>query len=453
MENKFLDRVSSLIQSKTARQSITAELESHILDKADYYEEIGYSKEIAMQKAIEGMGNPDDTAVPLNALHKNGISKNIWSVITAVFAVAFCLLCFNVIPIEHLFRYGDASYMIVHSVTFDFLSMLICGVFLLLLCKAHRQKNMASALMLALSLITSAVAYFPDFTHPAFQFSPFQPLLYPAVMIIKNGFTDFADSLFGYGYIPESEQIFYHIGAIVIYMIMLAAAVTMLIAIYRQSRMKNVRRLWLIIKIAKPVLGIVLAVSLLVTSVTTAFALINIEDKKLEMQSTRENAINFVINADLSDTNEKINSELLNSGYESYFSDGNIWQGMQKTYHKGYNDSVIIRVEMDESVFYALTDFDRPFAITKGYAPLTNEEQSQISQGITLDEFMQKDFYGKVMSVSKAYYPDTKQTSISFTFDLPDEQFGSYVCQFDYSAERQKYILSLAAEMINGEYY
>ena len=130
MENKFLDRVSNLIQNKTARQSITAELESHILDKADYYEEIGYSKEIAMQKAIEGMGNPDDTAVPLNALHKNGKSKNIWSVITAVFAVAFCLLCFNVIPIEYLFRYGDASYMIVHSVTFDFLSMLICGVFL-----------------------------------------------------------------------------------------------------------------------------------------------------------------------------------------------------------------------------------------------------------------------------------------------------------------------------------
>ena len=41
MENKFLDRVSDLIQNKTARESITAELESHILDKADYYEEIG----------------------------------------------------------------------------------------------------------------------------------------------------------------------------------------------------------------------------------------------------------------------------------------------------------------------------------------------------------------------------------------------------------------------------
>ena len=107
MENKFLDRVSDLIKNKTARQSITAELESHILDKADYYEEIGYSKEVAMRKATEEMGNPDDTAVPLNALHKKGVVKGVWSIITAVFSVAFSLLCFNVIPIEHRFYYAD----------------------------------------------------------------------------------------------------------------------------------------------------------------------------------------------------------------------------------------------------------------------------------------------------------------------------------------------------------
>ncbi|MEE0868407.1 MAG: permease prefix domain 1-containing protein, partial [Ruminococcus sp.] len=320
MENKFLNRVSELIQNKIARRSITAELESHILDKADYYEEIGYSKEVAIQKATEEMGNADDTAVPLNALHKNGKSKNLWSIITAVFAVAFSLLCFNVIPIEHLFRYGDASFSIVHSVTFDFLSMLICGAFLILLCKAYRQKNIVSSSLLVLSLIATAFAYFPDFTHPAFQFSLFQPFLYPAVMILKNGFTDFADSLFGYSYIPDSEQIFYHIGAVVIYLILLAVAVTLLIAIYRQSRMKTARILWIPIKIAKPVLDIVLAVSLLVMSITTVFALINIEDKQLEMQSAREKAIDFVINADVWGTDEQLKDDLLNAGYESYYS-------------------------------------------------------------------------------------------------------------------------------------
>ena len=75
MQNNFIDRVWILIENKTARESITAELESHILDKADYYEEIGYSKEVAMQKAIEEMGNPDDTAVPLNACTKTAKAK------------------------------------------------------------------------------------------------------------------------------------------------------------------------------------------------------------------------------------------------------------------------------------------------------------------------------------------------------------------------------------------
>ena len=418
MENKFLDRVSDLIQNKTTRQSITAELESHILDKADYYEEIGYSKEVAIQKATEEMGSPDDTAVPLNALHKNGKSKNLWSIITAVFAVAFSLLCFNVIPIEHLFRYGDASFSIVHSVTFDFLSMLICGAFLILLCKAYRQKNIVSSSLLVLSLIATAFAYFPDFTHPAFQFSPFQPFLYPAVMILKNGFTDFADSLFGYSYIPDSEQIFYHIGAVVIYLILLAVAVTLLIAIYRQSRMKTARRLWIPIKIAKPVLGIVLAVSLLVMSITTVFALINIEDKQLEMQSAREKAIDFVINADVWGTDEQLKDDLLNAGYESYYSDGNIWQSVQKTYHNGYNDSAIMTIDLGGiNLFYGRTDLDRSFILAEDSGFITADEQEQMESGMTLDEFLQLGFYTKAMSVS--HFGDV----FEFTFRLEEKYF------------------------------
>lgn len=418
MKNKFLNRVSELIQNKTARQSITAELESHILDKADYYEEIGYSREVAMQKATEEMGNPDDTAVPLNALHKKGAVKGIWSIITAVFAVAFSLLCFNVIPIEHLFRYGDASYSIVHSVTFDFLSLLICGAFLLLLCKAYRQKNIVSSSLLVLSLIVTAVAYFPDFTHPAFQFSPFQPLLYPAVMMLKNGFSGFADSLFGYGYIPDSEQIFYHIGAVVIYLILLAVAVTLLIAIYRQSSMKTVRRLWIPIKIAKPVLSIVLAVSLLVMSVTTVFALINIENKQLEMQSARKKAIDFVINADVWGTDEQLKDDLLNAGYESYYSDGNIWHGVQKTYHNGYNDSAIMTIDLGGiNLFYGRTDLDRSFILAEDLDFLTSEEQEQMESRMTLDEFLQLGFYTKAMSVS--HFGDV----FEFTFRLDETYF------------------------------
>ncbi|MGN0508165.1 MAG: permease prefix domain 1-containing protein, partial [Ruminococcus sp.] len=176
MENKFLDRVSNLIQNKTARKSITAELESHILDKADYYEEIGYSKEVAMQKATEEMGNPDDTAVPLNALHKKGAVKGIWSIITAVFVVAFSLLCFNVIPIEHRFYYADNNYTIYHTVTADFISMLVLFLFVFLLYKAYRHKNLTSVIMLILSLIVMLTANLTNEVNDGIQFAIFQPL-------------------------------------------------------------------------------------------------------------------------------------------------------------------------------------------------------------------------------------------------------------------------------------
>ena len=71
MTNRFIDKVSEQISDKHSRKLITAELESHLLDKIDYYVDIGYSKEEAEKRATDEMGNPEDTAVPLNALHNN----------------------------------------------------------------------------------------------------------------------------------------------------------------------------------------------------------------------------------------------------------------------------------------------------------------------------------------------------------------------------------------------
>lgn len=69
MKNKFLEKVAEQIADERSRKLITAELESHLLDKIDYYVDIGYSREDAEKRATEEMGNPEDTAVPLNSLH------------------------------------------------------------------------------------------------------------------------------------------------------------------------------------------------------------------------------------------------------------------------------------------------------------------------------------------------------------------------------------------------
>lgn len=40
MKNKFLEKVAEQIADKRSRKLITAELESHLLDKIDYYVDI-----------------------------------------------------------------------------------------------------------------------------------------------------------------------------------------------------------------------------------------------------------------------------------------------------------------------------------------------------------------------------------------------------------------------------
>lgn len=452
MENKFLNRVSELIDDKKARVLINAELESHLLDKIDYYTEIGYTDEEAQKKATEEMGSPDDTAVPLSSLYENRGYNDTWSFITAIFSVVIALLSFNVIPIEHLFRYGDASFSIVHSVSIDFLSLLICAAYLLLIHKAHRQKNIASAVLIAISLLVMAVAYFPDMRHPAFQFSLFQPLLYPAVVISKYGFSGFLDSIFGYSYIPDSDRAFYQFGAIALYLILLAMAVTLLIAIFRQRRMKAARILWQSIKIAKPALCVLLIIDLFVMSLTTIPALASLDAKRYEMQTAKEKAIDYVINADLSKGVKPFINELLNDGYEYYYSEDNIWQDGQKTLHCGFNDSVIIANDFEDSSFvsYALIDFDRSVALTRGDFCLTDEEQEQIKINMTLEEFMALGFYNKAAIVSKEFYWEDEYDcfSIDFRFDLPDiwasEGFSDYRCYFEYSIEDKKLHLTSA---------
>ena len=45
MTNGFIEKVAEQISDKHSRKLITIELESHLLDKIDYYVDIGYSKE------------------------------------------------------------------------------------------------------------------------------------------------------------------------------------------------------------------------------------------------------------------------------------------------------------------------------------------------------------------------------------------------------------------------
>ncbi len=134
MKNKFIEQVTAQIKNKTARTQIEQELESHILDKIDYYIEIGYPYEEAERRATEEMGNPEDTALPLNALHKKGkriFERAIW--------IWICIIYFFVSPLSADFNYQSDWYVISHSIGVDFLSLAFAAIFVFILIRAQKR--------------------------------------------------------------------------------------------------------------------------------------------------------------------------------------------------------------------------------------------------------------------------------------------------------------------------
>ena len=67
--NKFLEQVLSYVKFPFDRDEIRLELESHILEKIEYYIEQGYDRETAEQYSIKDMGDAREIGIALNKEH------------------------------------------------------------------------------------------------------------------------------------------------------------------------------------------------------------------------------------------------------------------------------------------------------------------------------------------------------------------------------------------------
>lgn len=74
---EYIENVLKHIQNKSFVATIKQELEGHIGDRVFYYEEIGYDKDTAQQKAMEHMGDADKVGEQMNILHDYKKHKKI----------------------------------------------------------------------------------------------------------------------------------------------------------------------------------------------------------------------------------------------------------------------------------------------------------------------------------------------------------------------------------------
>ena len=435
MKNKFIEQVTAQIKNKKARVQIEQELESHILDKIDYYVEIGYPYEEAERRATEEMGNPEDTAIPLNALHKNGkriFERAIW--------VSICIIYFFASPLGADFNYQSDWYVISHSIGVDFLSLAFAAIFVFILIIAQKRHSKLLAgfvggeilLICLVSLIKGGVGS---------VFSLFAPMFYAFVTIISQGFTGYIDCIFGYGYIPDSlKPVLSALSATLIF-ILFAWSLLLFVSIYRKERMKTTKKMTRPINLIKSVISILLAVNFAVMAFATALAVSGLPQKIEDTKLERSEMIETVISWDMSKSEEELLSYLYGLGYKNYHSEDNTTYINQKELYLYNNNGVIMVSKFDETsedyhLAYATTtqNSTQPLIVENDLA-IGFKETSQMESGkIDLQKFLGFDWVDRAIAVT--HYRYGSQDTIQFSFF--DEATGGTVgYSFDCYSEEQ----------------
>ena len=106
-KSEYINKVLSYIQSKAYLNEIKTELENHIEDREEYYTNIGYSSEVAEQKAVEHMGSADEIGEEMNMLY-NYKKHKIISIVGSIILIIYLLCrCFLINLLGHIFSYSS----------------------------------------------------------------------------------------------------------------------------------------------------------------------------------------------------------------------------------------------------------------------------------------------------------------------------------------------------------
>lgn len=395
MKNDYLSVISKRIKDKNTQKQIYSELEGHIQDKIMYYKELGYSDDEAEKRAVEDMGEPDDAALPLRALH-NGAGRNLLIIISLIFFAAVAVVPF----FFHKFNYADSYYRAVyHLITVDFLSVAVVAGYIFFLIKAFKMKSKLIPLFAAAALLIS------NFTGMAI----FRPAAYSAVKIAASGIGGYFDSIFGYGIFPENMKIPLAVGSYVIFAILLIWSVIQFVTVFMQERLYNTKKLNGFIRIFRRAVSVLLCLNLIVGTAGTVIAAVYLPQKRESLHKERLEMINEVINAPVG----KITASSPDSFKEtvSYGSGGN----NTLTTMSGFG------------IYYARTDFDLPFDVLENYTVDSSLLYNRRFEN--LQEFFDEGLYGKALLVSKLspqaiiFNVYTSENKIAvITFECPDRE-------------------------------
>ncbi len=460
MNNKFIEEVTKHIKNKTAKQSIEDELTSHILDKIDYYVEIGYTKEQAQEKATEDMGDPEETAVPLNSLHNikwYQKRENIVAIIlNAILIIA--VWCFHT-PLLYdnsnlsLFSliYSPVPFNAIHYLYIDLISFAFFILTVITINLAGKNRSKFIAVLTAGSVFIQII------------FPPFQPMLYSVAKIITSGLNGYTNSVFSYAFIEENIKPILSIGSLVIALVLLLLCIYIFIGTYLKERGKATKHLWKPYKILKTILICFLSLNIILVSVCSTIAYVNIDEKIAKINQIKMREIEFVVNTPIVD--KKI--EELKKDVEQ--ADLNPLTAKAYANYQSYNDSSYItaycepgsNVEIltftvttssklatiNKDIYLSESEFDKykdimntqdnEDNILKSYSNNTDTLAlwllSLTKPELTLSNFMDSELYQKALTVDKTSQTDengNEYEDLRFSFALESDEYRSVTLVF-----------------------
>lgn len=357
MNIPFVNSVTGKIKNKRDKKLIAAELESHILDKADFYREIGYDEESALKKATEEMGNPDDTALPLRALH-SGATKKLWLVIIILFGLLSSVFWFFLS--NNSMNY--ALPMQTHDIFLDWLSFFILAVNILFMLIGYRQKSKAltiCSMALASQTIIFPLLFIPlllipnyNYALPGTPFTLFQPALYAPIKSIVSGFGEYTGSLMVDSYLSNKISNPVFVVSIIIYALIMLWGLIQLFMIFSQERMRRV-------KILKPVLVITqrcfiafLAALFALMSAGTISALANRQAAIKRIDNEKQKITELI----LSESPESISQKIEDMGFSVISSDRATGIGQTTYFRSDSNNAVIVSTGL--SGYSSVSNYD-----------------------------------------------------------------------------------------------
>lgn len=431
MKNKFIEQVTAQIKNKKARVQIEQELESHILDKIDYYVEIGYPYEEAERRATEEMGSPEDTALPLNALHNNG-NDFLLTFFGGFFVIILFLISYHMTDV---FSYAGYTENAVHYIKYDFISFGIFIAYILLLVIARKKHNKEIPLMIIISFIIqiffSLVCFVLKDDYLLFTdlCAVFQPMSYATLTLVSKNFGGYIDSIFAYETLEQTlfNDYSLKIMPLIIVAVIVLWAVALYVSIRRKENMSSKHIFNKPVNIGEKAVSVFIAVNLFIMCLGTVVAISELSEKYDEFSEQKTTMIDFVLNADVSKDYSEFLYDMQNAGfnmsrdvkydrishdpsYDRYIFGEDINNISLMTYYEVNN----IRID---NISYNITADDTVFSKNLLCYADDMKTLQNIKVGTTLDDVLKTGLVQKASYIQKSIINGEEQICINFVFD------------------------------------